>query len=179
MGSTRFDRELLPPAQTFYERELGKLSRPDRKGWSKARCPFHKSKSHTSLSVNVEVGMFFCHGCGAKGPDVLAFVRLRDHCDFETAAKKLGAWRDMSPAERQALDARRQRQEQERERQKQLEGERRRERLEARDQLRAVARLYEEAMDDHDWLGMSELLPRLRAAEDRYSRLAGLEAPYE
>jgi len=32
---------------------IGKLSRPSR-GWSKANCPFHSSKSKTSFSVNLE-----------------------------------------------------------------------------------------------------------------------------
>ena len=40
-----FRRELLPAPKPFYESELGPLARPDRKGWAKANCPFHHSKS--------------------------------------------------------------------------------------------------------------------------------------
>src|SRR6266849_2625801 len=100
-----FHKDLLPPARTFYQHELGPLSRPDRKGWAKGRCPFHNSKSGKSFSPNVENGAFYCHGCGVKGGDVLAFVMLRDNVPFKTAAKTLGAWRDVSASERALLDA--------------------------------------------------------------------------
>jgi hypothetical protein len=88
-----FQRELLPPARTFYERELGgKLSRPNSKGWAMASCPFHQSKSGKSFSLNINSGGFHCFGCDAKGGDVLDFVKLRDGVDFPTAARSLGAW---------------------------------------------------------------------------------------
>jgi hypothetical protein len=103
-----FRRELLPPARDFYEAELGKLTRPNRKGWCQARCPFHNSKSGKSFSINVETGGFFCFGCDVKGGDVVAFIRLRYRCDFKSAAKLLGCWRQesMSPRERRELDER-------------------------------------------------------------------------
>jgi len=44
--------------------------------------------------------------------------------------------------------------------------------------LHGTAQLYEESIQEHDWLLMSELLPALRQAEDHYCRLAGLELPY-
>src|SRR5439155_10460673 len=96
-----FRRELLPPARSFYERELGKLSRPSR-GWARGRCPFHESKSGFSFSVNLDSGGFYCFGCNAKGGDVVDFVKLRDRVDFRRAAQFLGAWReeDFSEAER-------------------------------------------------------------------------------
>ena len=105
--SSYFRRELLPPARAFYQRELRKLSRADRKGWAKADCPFHKSKSHTSLSVNLDGGQFRCHGCNAKGGDVLAFFCQRYGYTFQTGAKLLGAWReDLTREERRELDER-------------------------------------------------------------------------
>jgi hypothetical protein len=93
--TNRFRKELLPPAASFYERELGELRRPSR-GWAspKAGCPFHDSKSKTSFSVNLDTGGFYCFGCGAKGGDVAAFVMLRDKVDFKAAAQSLGAWDD-------------------------------------------------------------------------------------
>jgi hypothetical protein len=95
---SRFRKELLPPPKSFYEQELGKLSRPNRKGWAMANCPFHPSKSGKSFSVNLNSGGFHCFGCAAKGGDVLAFVRLRDRCDFSAACKTLGCWEDGKPA---------------------------------------------------------------------------------
>ena len=88
-----FDRGSLPPAQPFYERELGEFRRPSR-GWAppKSGCPFHDSKSKTSFRVNLETGGFHCFGCGVKGGDVLAFVRLRYKLNFKEGAQKLNAW---------------------------------------------------------------------------------------
>jgi CHC2-type zinc finger protein len=91
-GSFRRDEQQSPAL--FYPPELGKLSRPNRKGWAMADCPFHKSKSHRSLSVNLEHGGFHCFGCDAKGGGPIDFVMLRDSCDFKTAARQLGAWDD-------------------------------------------------------------------------------------
>jgi hypothetical protein len=88
----QFCRELLPPPIAFWEGEFGKLGRGG-KGWRRVLCPFH-SDHHPSLSVNVESGGFYCFACGAKGGDLLAFVRLRDGVDFKTAAQRLGAWQD-------------------------------------------------------------------------------------
>jgi hypothetical protein len=35
--------------------------------------------------------------CGARGGDVLAFLRLRCGLGFVEAARRLGAWRDSQP----------------------------------------------------------------------------------
>jgi CHC2 zinc finger len=88
-----FRKELLLPAKSFFEREIGHLSRPDRKGWMKGHCPFHQSKSGKSFSVHVD-GHFYCHGCGVKGGDVVNFLRLRDRMGFKETCKALGAWGD-------------------------------------------------------------------------------------
>ncbi len=50
-------------------------------------CPFHTEKS-PSFSVNAEMGLYYCFGCGAKG-DVISFVREMDHVDFADAVEKL------------------------------------------------------------------------------------------
>lgn len=89
----RYRRGLVPPPQTFYENELGELRRPSR-DWAKPKdgCPFHPSKSKQSFAVNLVSGAYHCFGCGASGGDIVDFVRLRDKCDFRTAAQTLGAW---------------------------------------------------------------------------------------
>jgi hypothetical protein len=87
-----FRKDRLPTARSFYEFELGKLTRPNHKGWALARCPFHESKSGKSFSVNLESGGFHCFGCDAKGGDVIAFIRLRDGLTFREACERLGAW---------------------------------------------------------------------------------------
>lgn len=92
----RFDRAALPPAASFYRHEFDKLSRPSR-GWARTRCIFHGGDNPTALSVNLEHGGFFCFNCGAKGGDVLDFVKLRDGVSFVEAARRLGALRDVPP----------------------------------------------------------------------------------
>jgi hypothetical protein len=101
MNSTScFRKELLPPARGFYEKELGKLGRPNRSGWSPCRCPFHNSKSGKSFAVHSD-GAFTCRGCDIKGGDVLSFVQLRYNLSFKAACQQLGAWRaeDNKPSE--------------------------------------------------------------------------------
>jgi hypothetical protein len=90
-----FHRELLPPASSFYMRELKKLSRPSR-GWAQALCPFHDDHD-PSFSVKLDTGGFFCFACQAKGGDLVDFLMLRDGLNFKAAAQQLGAWRDGRP----------------------------------------------------------------------------------
>ena len=91
--ATHFQRRLLPNGRAYYESQGFQLEKPNRKQWAMVRgdvCPKHRSKSKHSFSVNLDSGAFFCHGCGAKGGDVVAFVMQRDSSDFKTAAKSLG-----------------------------------------------------------------------------------------
>ncbi len=57
-----------------------------------ALCPFHHEKT-PSFSVNPELGIFKCFGCGESG-DVLTFIQKMEGVDFpealEIAAKKAG-----------------------------------------------------------------------------------------
>jgi DNA primase len=99
-----FVRELLESPWSFYDREAGRLTRPNRKRWAMGNCRFHKSKSRRSLSVNVDTGAWHCFGCGAHGGDIVSFVMTRDGCDFRTACKTLGAWRNVSDDERRQID---------------------------------------------------------------------------
>lgn len=54
-----------------------------------ALCPFHAEKS-PSFSVNPELGLYMCFGCGASG-DVISFVRDQEHLDFVGAVEWLAA----------------------------------------------------------------------------------------
>jgi len=65
ISRSSFDKSQLPPARSFYEAELGALSRENGRGWCVGRCPFHESKSGKSFSVNLRSGGFFCFGCNA------------------------------------------------------------------------------------------------------------------
>ncbi len=55
-------------------------------------CPFHSEKT-PSFSVNSELGLFKCFGCG-EGGDVIAFLEKIEGLDFpkaiELAAKRAG-----------------------------------------------------------------------------------------
>jgi DNA primase len=52
-------------------------------------CPFHTEKT-PSLSVNGEMGLYYCFGCGARG-DAITFVREVEQLDFVEAVEKLAA----------------------------------------------------------------------------------------
>lgn len=54
--------------------------------WS-GLCPFHNERS-PSFSVNQEMGLYYCFGCGAKG-DAITFLREVEHLDFVGAVEKL------------------------------------------------------------------------------------------
>jgi DNA primase len=87
MTTSHFDRSALPLPEGFYRQECGKLSRPSR-GWARSRCPLHGGDNPTSFAVNLDTGGFYCHACGAKGGDVLEFVRLRYQLSFPDALKR-------------------------------------------------------------------------------------------
>jgi len=52
-------------------------------------CPFHAEKT-ASFSVNPELGLYHCFGCGAGG-DAIRFIREIEHLDFATAVERLAA----------------------------------------------------------------------------------------
>lgn len=93
-----FEKSLLPPARVFYEQEIGRVRRPDRKGWARVSCPFHQPDRHPSLSVNLNSGGFFCFSCGVRGGDILDFLRQRYGISFKAAAQQLGAWINLNPS---------------------------------------------------------------------------------
>jgi hypothetical protein len=90
-----FDKSLLPPPSAFYQLELGRLGKPNRKGWRQVLrgCPFHDSKSKKSFFINVDGG-FYCHGCHASGGSVIDFLIRRESYSFKKACQILGCWRE-------------------------------------------------------------------------------------
>ncbi len=191
--STRkyFDKSALPPARGFYERELVRLSRANRKGWAQANCPFHRSKGGFSFSVNLDSGGFHCFGCDVKGGDVIAFVRRRYRLNFKEAAQQLGAWGDITAEERTSLVRRRQEREWNRAREAERTQADRRERLQLRDELLTTVRLYHEldgklhelgpagSEAERCWSALPPTLDCWRLEESAYCHVAGLENPCE
>jgi DNA primase len=121
---------LLPLPRHFYEQECGRLSRPSR-GWARSCCPIHGGNNPTAFSVNLDSGGFYCHNCGAKGGDVLQFVRLRYDLSFADALKHFRL-DDMTPAGRRELR---------REQQERRDDERQK-RIVARNRLHCLARAH-------------------------------------
>ena len=196
MLTPHFQKSSLPVPRAFYESELGRLSRADCKGRVRANCPFHKSKSKTTLSVNLRTGAFNCFSCGARGGDVIDFVRLRNGLSFKEAALRLGAW-DSAPSPetvRRIMAADR-----ERERKRCIEQEQRSrdhaERMRVREQLHLAMRLQREAAQrldelragaepvtdnepDDCWAVMSLALDYERHMAREYQAAVGLESEY-
>jgi DNA primase len=78
-------RQIQP--EVFYSKEFSKMKR--RGEWATVLCPFHDDHE-ASLSVNLKEGHFKCFACGAKGGDVVDFVKKRYGLGFKDACKKLG-----------------------------------------------------------------------------------------
>jgi hypothetical protein len=184
----RFLRELLPPALPFFEREIGRLTRPSR-GWVRGRCPFHESRSGKSFSVHVD-GHFFCHGCQAKGGDLVAFVQLRDKCDFPTACRTLGCWRDVDPAEQARIHAENLRRQEAREHEVKRKQAEREHRIKLRNEIHNLVRIHRDAAAWLDelchaadatsadeierwWATLALTHENLRLTEAEYLRLCG------
>jgi DNA primase len=90
MRSGHFERGWLPDPLAYFA-DAG-LPLVGRGAWRSALCCFHDD-TRPSLSVNIESGGYVCHGCGAKGGDVLDFHRARYGLSFTQAARELGAMR--------------------------------------------------------------------------------------
>jgi hypothetical protein len=186
----RFDKSRLPLAPGFWEDQFGQL-RWNRKGWAATRCPFHQSRSEKSFSVHID-GAFFCFGCGVKGGDIVAFVRLRDHCDFPSACRSLGCWDSVSDADRHAIAQRAAERENKRAEEARLKRLAHEQRMRLRDEIHTTARIQRDsssrlgrllqgATPPHDdeadccWAILSLALDDLRITESEYMKLAGLE----
>lgn len=179
----RFDRSLLPPARLFYEAEMGELARQDRRGWVRASCPFHKSRSRRSFGVNLNGGRFNCFACGAGG-DIAAFVMRKYNLNFRAALLHLGIAADSIPLRKKEAPKRPLR----RLAEAVVEGPQpdpaKAERVRLRDWLHALDRIHRDVAvslersteDDLSWGLLSVSWELIREAERDYMQLSGLEA---
>lgn len=80
----------LPSPRVFYEHFSG-LPKLIGKGlWVRAVCPFHTSHTNSAhLAINLEIGCFVCHSCGAKGGSLVAFHAQNVGLSFNEALKDL------------------------------------------------------------------------------------------
>jgi DNA primase len=60
-----------------------------RKNWKRVNCPFHHDRQ-ASATVNLELGVFVCHGCEVRG-DAVALIRKVKKCSFQEALKISGS----------------------------------------------------------------------------------------
>jgi len=79
-------RDRLPSPHYYYTKQFPGLQASGE--WVNVRCSFH-ADSNPSLSLNLVSGGFFCHACGAKGGDVIAFHRQRFDLGFSDAVLQL------------------------------------------------------------------------------------------
>jgi len=71
----------------IYRSEIIKFKVSKNNGQATGRCPFHED-SNPSFSVNLKNGVFYCHGCGAKG-SVFDFFMKKNNIDFKTSLLRL------------------------------------------------------------------------------------------
>jgi DNA primase len=62
----------------------------------RARCPFHNGKTATSLSIDPQKGLYFCHGCGKTG-DAIQWLRDYRGLSFQEACLELGREPSLKP----------------------------------------------------------------------------------
>jgi hypothetical protein len=95
------DKSFLPDPIQFYESRGLVLKGSPRSKWMTTRCEFHGGSD--SMRVNRESGAFSCMaGCGARGGDIISYLRASDNLDFVAAVKALGAWKsDGNPPKEQ------------------------------------------------------------------------------
>jgi hypothetical protein len=65
-------------------------------------CPLHREKT-PSFTISLTNNLYFCFGCGVGG-DAMDLVMRLHHLSFREAAKSLGAWSELNPAERAKFD---------------------------------------------------------------------------
>ncbi|OLB24858.1 MAG: hypothetical protein AUH15_00010 [Acidobacteriales bacterium 13_2_20CM_55_8] len=187
-----FRKELVPCAWGFYQKQVGRLSRPNGKGWAMGRCPFHDSKSGKSFAMHLQTGGFFCHGCQRKGGDVVSFIMQRDRIDFRSACKLLGCWQGVSKEERLKLDNEVARRKQEREQAAQIKDVERIARLALREEICSLVKIQVDVSErlsqllrgaapaheneiENCWSVASLVLDGLRETESTYMALIGME----
>lgn len=75
----------------FYRSQLSSFPDPRKQSaWiDGGLCPFHADRRPGSFFVSQETGAFNRFSCGAKGGDIVAFLRKRDNLDFLEALQRL------------------------------------------------------------------------------------------
>lgn len=185
------DVSMLPAPSQFYAAELGNLRRPSR-GWTQVRCVFHEERT-PSLSINLQNGGFFCHGCGAKGGDVVDFLKLRDGLSFKQACEQLNCWKGhVSRAERSEMEKIRREKARIKSAAERLTAEEKRLRIDACTRLHNLENMQQEisqqlaeleqapgadAEKDRSWELLSMLEEEIRSAEAEYRLLSFASAP--
>jgi DNA primase len=86
----RFNKQLLPAANTYYKQQFPGVKINSAKQWVKLKCCFHND-THPSLNINLQTGAFKCFACETKG-DLLSFHQKRYALSFYDAVTQLGAW---------------------------------------------------------------------------------------
>jgi DNA primase len=83
-------KESVSP-QEFYREELPTMPPPRRNtGWvGGGLCPFHDDHNTGNFRVNLDTGAYFCFACGARGGDIIDFIRARDGLGFAEALETL------------------------------------------------------------------------------------------
>ena len=88
----RFDRTALPSPSAFIKARGRRLAGGGE--WRTTRCTLCKAADSLLMRTS---GAFRCKSCGARGRDVLDLYRLETGVSFKTAARRLGAWKEVSP----------------------------------------------------------------------------------
>ncbi len=70
-----------------YRSEIKKFKVSKNNGQGSGICPFH-ADAKPSFSVNLKKGIFYCHGCHAKG-SVFDFFMKKNNIDFKTSLSRL------------------------------------------------------------------------------------------
>ena len=81
-----FYRAHIPTPIAYYKKQFKSIY--EGREWVNVNCCFHHD-SNPSLSINLKSGGFICHGCGAKGGDIIEFHRLRYKLDFKDTVEQL------------------------------------------------------------------------------------------
>ena len=87
-----FDRTALPSPSKFMEAHGRRLTGGGE--WRMTRCTLCEAEGALLMRTS---GAFRCKSCGARGRDVLDLYRLETGVSFKTAARRLGAWKGVSP----------------------------------------------------------------------------------
>lgn len=76
-------------AEDFYRYELPNATLR-RHAWTKAGlCPFHEDRREGSFYIHRKSGAYRCFACGAKGGDIIDYIRERYGLSFLEALLKL------------------------------------------------------------------------------------------